>query len=693
MKTVLLICYVFPPAGGGGVQRPLKFVKYLGGHGWTPVVATPDRPSSPVWDQDLLRQLPADLAVERLPSLEPGAGGAANAPGPANSSGWRARLAAWLFPDRHVLWLPTALPGLLRALKRHQPQAVMVTAPPFSSFILGWLAARIGGLPLVLDFRDEWSGFYAKGYGPGSAGRLWAASVRVLERRLVAAASRVVCASPDYCWRFRELYGGPAGKFVWIPNGFDPADYPPPPEPPAPGPATPERPLRLVYAGSVHPVTSLDYLWRGLAVLSPEERRCLSVQVLGRVNPEMTADPGLKGLRVQAHGYCPHAQALAAMQTAHALLLTLSPGPGVERVIPGKLYEYLGAGRPILALTPPGRAAAMMEEARAGTRVDPDCPAQIAATLREWLETPPRGSSPPPPQYDRQRTAGLLASVLEEAVRQQPRRARADKNATQVFFRNDDVGEGLAGLAELGGLFRQRGLPLAHAVIPAKLTPEVTAWLRDQAPHGQIAMLHGWDHQWRVRGEFSGRPLAEQMESIRRGQLALKEAFGSQFLPAMTFPWHLYDDASLKALRQNGLPLMSGIYAPTRQRRAFFALGRALGRDTLAGRNVSWHGRQRPCGVWEISVSVDPVIRYAQPPASAPHHDLAGLIAQFQSFAAATPIVGVMLHHDFYTDPARLAVVADFLTWLSRQPRVRVRSLPQIWESLRQASPTPQERF
>jgi glycosyltransferase involved in cell wall biosynthesis len=409
------------------VQRGLKLVKYIGDHGWEPVVITPDRPSVPVLDPGLARELPPGLVVERLTSWEPrlGEGVAGSGTSPSPARGAKALLkelaANLLFPDRHLLWLPTALPGLVRAVRRWRPEAVMVSAPPFSSFLLGWAASRLFGLPLLLDFRDEWSGFYARGFHPGGQGRLWGAAVNSLEGMLVRAAVTVTCASPDYASRFRQLYGGLPDKYLWIPNGYDPADFPAAPtEPPSAPLLPPLPPLRLVYTGTVMGVTSLRPLWRALALLSEEQRRRIVIEVAGRVVDDEPVDPGLAGLRVEVHGYLDHQAALARMRAAHALVLTLSPGPGAERVIPGKLYEYLAARRPILGLLPRGRASALLEACAAGTLADPGQPAQAAEAIAAWLEQPPAPLPPPPRLFDRRQAAAAFASALDRAVEGRP---------------------------------------------------------------------------------------------------------------------------------------------------------------------------------------------------------------------------------------------------------------------------------
>ncbi len=421
MKRFLFISYVFPPSGGAGVQRGVKLVKYIGAHGWEPVVVTPDRPSVPVLDPSLGQDLPAGLKVERIASWEPALGNAAGGKAGAGpvASGARDMLkglaSSLLFPDRHVLWLPTALAALGRVLKRWQPRVILVSGPPFSSFLLGRAAARLSGRPLVLDFRDEWSGFYARGHQPGGQGRLWGAAVGALEGSLVRASARITCASPDYGARFQVLYGGDPDKYLWIPNGYDPDDFPA--APPAPLPASP---LRLVYTGTVMGVTSLRPLWAALARLSEEQRRGLVVEVAGRVAECESIQPGLPGLRVISHGYLEHRASLDRLLSSHALLLTLSPGPGAERVLPGKLYEYLAARRPILGILPRGRAAALVEACQAGVVADPDRPQKAAEIIARWLQDPPPPLPPPPRLFDRRQAAASFARALEEAERARP---------------------------------------------------------------------------------------------------------------------------------------------------------------------------------------------------------------------------------------------------------------------------------
>ncbi|MFH1036333.1 MAG: glycosyltransferase [Pseudomonadota bacterium] len=428
MNKVLFVSYVFPPVGGAGVQRALKFVKYLGQYGWRAVVLTPDRPSAPVLDHSLAKDLPPGQVVRRLPSLEPAAPQGDGDGGNGHSALARLKtlVSGLLFPDRNVLWLPTALVGALAAARRHQAQAVLVTAPPFSAFLLGWAVARFSGLPLVLDFRDDWSGFFSKGYAAKGGGRLWPALVRGLEGFLVRAASRVIGNTPEMTQGLWRRHGGPPEKYVWIPNGYDPADFAGLAE--APPPADGPRPLRLLYTGTVFESHPLDDLWAALALLSPEQRRGYEVEIVGRVVAGQVVDPGLEGLTVRVLPYEPHDRVIRRMAGADVLLLTLAGLPGLELMVPAKLFEYLAVRRPVLGILPQGAASKIIEATRAGATVVPGQARELADLLAGWLIRPPEPLAAPPLAFDRRHLAGLLARALSQTQHSPGAGAPADKD-------------------------------------------------------------------------------------------------------------------------------------------------------------------------------------------------------------------------------------------------------------------------
>ena len=167
MKRVLLISYVFPPVGGAGVQRAVKFSKYLPRHGWEVSVLTASNPSVPLFDSSLQNDVPSDTVIERALTLEPSY--AAKASVAANSSHrdrWgfrkfiksvaRSTASTLLQPDPQILWAPQAMKRASQLLKSMRHDAIIATAPPFSSLIIGKRLSQKFGLPLVADYRDEW---------------------------------------------------------------------------------------------------------------------------------------------------------------------------------------------------------------------------------------------------------------------------------------------------------------------------------------------------------------------------------------------------------------------------------------------------------------------------------------------------------------------------------------------------------
>ena len=203
-RRVLFITYAFPPVGGAGVQRVTKFVKYLPGFGWTPSVLTPSNPSVPVLDSSLSSDIPEGTLIRCARTLEPSyavkslvSAGTPESPGHRSGPLRLAKDAArrvlirMLQPDPQVLWYPAATRAGHRLLETVHHDAIFVSGPPFSSFLIGAALHRRTGLPLVLDYRDEWglaNRFQEnKGYG-----RMAVRFQSAIQRRVVRKASAMV---------------------------------------------------------------------------------------------------------------------------------------------------------------------------------------------------------------------------------------------------------------------------------------------------------------------------------------------------------------------------------------------------------------------------------------------------------------------------------------------------------------------
>ena len=412
MKRVLLVSYVFPPGAGAGVQRAVKFAKYLPRWGWEPVILTANPHSVPMKDPSLLDDLPRDIPIVRTPTFEPKVGEAGAGPKGVRGGarGLKVMIRDLLFPDRHILWLPTALGYALRVAKKMRPRVVLVTAPPFSSMLIGLLLARMLRLPLALDFRDDWAGLYTHSYGIENGGELWRRAVVRCERFLVRNADLVIGNTPSLTRRLIGDHGGDA-RFCWIPNGYDPDDFKDltafqPAEKPAGS-------LHVLYTGTVFEGSPLHYFWRAVELLPLEYRQRLWVEVVGRVVPGQTADPGLEGLTVKLRPYEPHARVLSRMLGADVLLLTLGSQSDEKRVVPAKLYEYMAAGRPVLAAVPPGGEAGRLTRLYGlGKTIAPDNSPELARALMDYIDQPPQALRGRPLAFDRRMQAWQLAREL-----------------------------------------------------------------------------------------------------------------------------------------------------------------------------------------------------------------------------------------------------------------------------------------
>jgi glycosyltransferase involved in cell wall biosynthesis len=421
----LIICYVFPPVGGAGVQRVLKLVKYLPSQGVTPAVLTANEPSVPVLDDSLERDVPAETTIIRARTLEPAYASkkqawqlAARASGSARGRAkhklfeWGRRL---LVPDPQVLWLPAAHLALAkRSLSRRADDVVMISGPPFSSFLLGALARLRPGTALVLDYRDEWT-TTAGVYEMGSSARAGAA----LEQAVLRTCHFVTTATEEFRCSLLERFSFlDPERVVAIPNGYDPDDFPTDLAKPSGDRCV------MSYAGTVFKLTSPRGLLEGLRLLherEPQLANLLELRFIGRiVDTELCHFEGSDALGVRRIGYLPHTTALEQLAASHVTLCILDQVSGVERIYPAKIFELMRLGRPCLALTPEGALAKLVRRHRLGEVIQPRDSHAIAAALSRLLVRFRDGTLDPSApldieRFDRRLQAQQFADVFRAA--------------------------------------------------------------------------------------------------------------------------------------------------------------------------------------------------------------------------------------------------------------------------------------
>lgn len=373
---VLLVTLYFPPSGGGGVQRPLKLAQYLPALGIETHVLAPDDPKWIHRDPEL--RVPTQAWVHRARYIGPkGRRPAEELYGKAGLArvGTMAKLASrrLLVPDENVSWNLTALPAAIRIARAEGIDAVITTSPPSSVHLIGAAVQKATGAKWLADLRDSLVAHAHR--------RAESQLVRAKERihrqvaELVAArADAITCVSEAIADETRAL--GPRGPVRAIANGCDFDDF-------AGLDYDPGTRLRITHAGSFLGKRSPRAFLQALADsgLDVEAR---FVGDFRKTDAEWMAPLGL-GERVRLIPYAPRAESLRLQRDSDALLLLIPDAGGRGKgVLSGKVFEYLAAGRPILAVVPPdGAAAELIRETGAGVVVPPDDVPAIRAALEE----------------------------------------------------------------------------------------------------------------------------------------------------------------------------------------------------------------------------------------------------------------------------------------------------------------------
>jgi hypothetical protein len=378
MKRVLIVVYYWPPSAGSGVQRWLKFVKYLRDYGWEPVVYTPLNPDFDLKDDQLLSEIPPGVEVLKQPIQEPFTwyarlvGKKADAQVNPVMKGdskltWKARLALWIranvfIPDSRMLWIRPSVRYLVSYLKENPVQALVTTGPPHSMHLIGLgLKKKIPNLPWLADFRDPWTRIDFYHELPLEA---WAdRRHKRLERAVLQTANRIVVVGKQMQ---EDLLKDGIEQVDVVTNGFDPADID------LSQPIKPDKKFTILHIGMLGKARSHPIFWQGLHELrqeNPDFAQDLEVHIYGVTDPIVQNQISGLGETSWVHflPYVSHEQVIQIQRQARVLLLSINNVPSAKGIITGKIFEYLAIGRPILCIGPTdGDAAHIVNEAGAG---------------------------------------------------------------------------------------------------------------------------------------------------------------------------------------------------------------------------------------------------------------------------------------------------------------------------------------
>ena len=381
MKKVLIITYYWIPSGGSGVQRWVKFVKYLRNFGWEPIVYTPENPEYPSTDHSFLNDIPTDITVLKTPIWEPynvyrKLTSKGNEPIKAGfisenkKHGWKDKLSVWirgnfLIPDPRKYWIKPSVSYLSTYLKENSIDAIITTGPPHSMHFIGLgLKKNFPNIPWVADFRDPWTSIYF--YKDLKIGWLANKQHHRLERKIIQSTDCVLVVSQGMKQEYENLN---PKRIEVVSNGYDEADL-------KHKECVLDSKFSISHIGLLTPKQNPYILWKVLSEIcydDPLFRADLAIQLVGNIDFSVIELIKQFGLYDQLYksDYLPHSEAINRQRSSQILLLLLMNEPGNKCILTGKLFEYLSAKRPILAFGPTdGDAARVIMDANAGIMID-----------------------------------------------------------------------------------------------------------------------------------------------------------------------------------------------------------------------------------------------------------------------------------------------------------------------------------
>jgi len=383
MKKVLIITYYWPPAGGPGVQRVLKFAKYLRDFNWEPVIMTVKNGDYPALDSELEKEIPQNLKIYKIPIWEPyniyrkttGLNKNDKIPVAVLAEKKEKSLIKKIaksirvnlfIPDARIGWYFKAVRAGQKIIKEENINLIFASSPPHSIQLIGKKLKKRTKLPLISDLRDPWTNIhYYQGFKRSKITRKIDSA---FEKSILKDTNLIITVSPTLKQNFKNIYSDVNCQVLF--NGFDQTDF-----------SNQTQNMNtdkfiLSYTGSFKANQNPLTLWHSIKTLVNENyefRKQLKLEFTGNVNPEIL--DSIKKLDLNSYtrinDYLPHNKAIEKMRESAVLLFIIPNAPNNKGILTGKLFDYLACGRPFLSIGPKdGDAAKILKNVKAGDMLD-----------------------------------------------------------------------------------------------------------------------------------------------------------------------------------------------------------------------------------------------------------------------------------------------------------------------------------
>ena len=392
MKKVLIIAYYWPPAGGPGVQRWLKFVKYLRDFGIEPVVYVPENPQYPMTDNSFLNEVPRDITIYKQPIIEPyrfasilsrrNTKRISSGIIQSKNQSLTEKLLLWIrgnffIPDARKYWVRPSVEFLHDIVKKEAIDTIITTGPPHSVHLIGHFLKQYNTLQWIADFRDPWTSI---GYHKKLKLTSWAKRRhKELEALVLTTADKLIVTSQTTKKEFRKLTHKPIRV---ITNGYDSVK---------PKAVVLDEKFTISHIGSMLSGRNPENLWQVLAELAKENtafNKALRLQFVGVLSEDVLEHLKLQGLEshLNVKGYVSHEEAIRFQQKSQVLLLAEIDTSETKGIIPGKLFEYMASGRPILGVGPKDwEVASLVAQTKTGAIFEYTSYLDLKNVLLNWF--------------------------------------------------------------------------------------------------------------------------------------------------------------------------------------------------------------------------------------------------------------------------------------------------------------------